>query len=182
MTVLSGGRVIAVGSAEEWCAMPPHRVIPLMAILVALKDGAETITFEPSLLGPGEVGLKMLYSIAGETYELVPPPAPIAPKMASFVRWMGGIDGLRHRLRQGIGRFLGAAGGAEAQGRFQVYLGDERATLLLEVRSHELGSALHLAVLDWTPGLGASARSFFIRLAEVSPAERFTERDFLRYL
>lgn len=184
MSVGWAGKTVSIGSPEEWGVMPPHRVIPLLAILLALRDGAETLTFEPSPFGPDEIGLRMLYSVSGTTHELVPPPALIAPKMALCVKRMAVSAQLGSRLRRAIRRLVCADDGRardDEQGRFQLCQGEENATLHLTIEPCRWGERLHLTVIDRTEGLAAYAHSFLTRLVAISPHERFTEKDLRHY-
>src|SRR5262249_40216953 len=64
-----------------------------LVILLAIKDGAEEVRYEPS--GEGRV---LSYKIHGKEYELVPPPRFLAASLLEDMKAMSRWRGLRSLL------------------------------------------------------------------------------------
>jgi len=90
--------------------LSPERRLLMMALLLALKDRASALDFEP---GPfddrqcepleghasvGEVGLKMSYVVDGERIELVPPPPYFKDLLIREIRHLAALSGWRRRV------------------------------------------------------------------------------------
>jgi type IV pilus assembly protein PilB len=73
---------------------PVKKLINLV-LLQAIKDKASDIHFEPF-----ENEFKMRYRIDGVLYEMMPPPAHIAPAISSRIKVMANLDIAEHRLPQ----------------------------------------------------------------------------------
>jgi hypothetical protein len=75
------GEVSVVYAFDRDRNIPTHRRLLLMVLLLALKDRAAEVHFEPCRSENAEgrgMGVRMSFETAGELYELVPPPARIA--------------------------------------------------------------------------------------------------------
>ena len=83
----------------------PVRKLLNMVLLLAIKDKASDIHFEPF-----EEEYKMRYRVDGVLYELVPPPRHLAPAIASRIKVMSNLDIAERRLPQD-GRIQLAVGG-----------------------------------------------------------------------
>ncbi len=73
----------------------PVRKLLNMVLLLAIKDKASDIHFEPF-----EDEYKMRYRVDGILYELVPPPRHLAPAIASRIKVMANLDIAERRLPQ----------------------------------------------------------------------------------
>src|SRR5262249_23750099 len=72
---------------EEMAEAAPVRKLLNMVLLLAIKDKASDIHFEPF-----EEEYKMRYRVDGILYELVPPPRHLAPAIASRINVMSNLD------------------------------------------------------------------------------------------
>ena len=74
----------------------PVRKLLNMVLLLAIKDKASDIHFEPF-----EEEYKMRYRVDGVLYELVPPPRHLASAIASRIKVMSNLDIAERRLPAG---------------------------------------------------------------------------------
>src|SRR5262249_25185249 len=72
---------------EEMAEAAPVRKLLNMVLLLAIKDKASDVHFEPF-----EEEYKMRYRVDGILYELVPPPRHLAPAIASRINVMSNLD------------------------------------------------------------------------------------------
>ena len=84
-----------LSEVEQLADSQPVRKLLNMVLLLAIKDHASDIHFEPF-----EDEFKMRYRIDGILYEMMPPPAHIAPAIASRIKVMAGLDIAERRLPQ----------------------------------------------------------------------------------
>src|SRR5271157_2259545 len=84
-----------VEAIEEMAEAAPVRKLLNMVLLLAIKDKASDIHFEPF-----EEEYKMRYRVDGILYELVPPPRHLAPAIASRIKVMSNLDIAERRLPQ----------------------------------------------------------------------------------
>jgi hypothetical protein len=63
-----------------------------MVLLLSVKDQADQVSF---LRTPD--GMRMRLRVSGEWYEMVPPPATVAPEILATLRRMSNLAGARHR-------------------------------------------------------------------------------------
>ena len=98
---------IDLEAIEEMAEAAPVRKLLNMVLLLAIKDKASDIHFEPF-----EEEYKMRYRVDGVLYELVPPPRHLAPAIASRIKVMSNLDIAERRLPQD-GRIQLALGGNE---------------------------------------------------------------------
>ncbi|MGO9814494.1 MAG: GspE/PulE family protein, partial [Isosphaeraceae bacterium] len=86
---------IDLEAIEEMAEAAPVRKLLNMVLLLAIKDKASDIHFEPF-----EEEYKMRYRVDGILYELVPPPRHLAPAIASRIKVMSNRDIAERRLPQ----------------------------------------------------------------------------------
>ena len=91
------GRGESIDLEELASAAEDNKVIRLLnlVLLQAIKDKASDIHCEPF-----EEEFKMRYRIDGILYEMMPPPAHIAPAIASRIKVMANLDIAERRLPQ----------------------------------------------------------------------------------
>jgi type IV pilus assembly protein PilB len=107
---------------------PVKRLINLV-LLQAIKDKASDIHFEPF-----EDEFKMRYRIDGVLYEMMPPPAHIAPAIASRIKVMANLDIAEHRLPQ--------------DGRIELMVNNQPIDLRVSVLPTMFGESVVMRVLD----------------------------------
>src|SRR3569623_3397049 len=86
---------IDLEAIEEMAEAAPVRKLLNMVLLLAIKDKASDIHFEPF-----EDEYKMRYRVDGVLYELVPPPRHLAPAISSRIKVMSTLDLAERRLPQ----------------------------------------------------------------------------------
>jgi type IV pilus assembly protein PilB len=86
---------IDLGSLMEIQDAAPVRKLVNMVMLLAIKDKASDIHFEPF-----EDEYKLRYRCDGTLYELVPPPRHLGPEIADRIKVMANLDTAEHRLPQ----------------------------------------------------------------------------------
>ena len=87
---------IDLEAIEEMAEAAPVRKLLNMVLLLAIKDKASDIHFEPF-----EDEYKMRYRVDGVLYELVPPPRHLAPAISSRIKVMSNLDIAERRLPAG---------------------------------------------------------------------------------
>ena len=109
-------------------ANPVRKLINLV-LLQAIKDKASDIHFEPF-----EDEFKMRYRIDGVLYEMMPPPAHIAPAIASRIKVMSGLDIAERRMPQ--------------DGRIELTVNNQPVDLRVSVLPTMFGESVVMRVLD----------------------------------
>ncbi len=89
------GESIDLNSLKEAADSNPVRKLLNLVLLQAIKDKASDIHFEPF-----EDEFKMRYRIDGILYEMMPPPAHIAPAISSRIKVMANLDIAERRMPQ----------------------------------------------------------------------------------
>ncbi len=107
---------------------PVKKLINLV-LLQAIKDKASDIHFEPF-----EEEFKMRYRIDGVLYEMMPPPAHIAPAISSRVKVMANLDIAERRVPQ--------------DGRIELQVNNQPIDLRVAVLPTMLGESVVMRVLD----------------------------------
>jgi len=107
---------------------PVKKLINLV-LLQAIKDKASDIHFEPF-----ENEFKMRYRIDGVLYEMMPPPAHIAPAISSRIKVMANLDIAEHRLPQ--------------DGRIELNVNNMPIDLRVAVLPTMFGESVVMRVLD----------------------------------
>ena len=109
----------------------PVRKLLNMVLLLAIKDKASDIHFEPF-----EEEYKMRYRVDGVLYELVPPPRHLAPAISSRIKVMSNLDIAERRLPQ--------------DGRIQLALGGNEVDIRVSTLPTMFGESVVLRILDRT--------------------------------
>jgi type IV pilus assembly protein PilB len=109
----------------------PVRKLINMVFLLAIKDHASDIHFEPF-----EEEYKMRYRCDGVLYEMVPPPRHLASAIASRIKVMANLDIAERRLPQ--------------DGRIELNVGGNPVDLRVSVLPTMFGESVVIRVLDRT--------------------------------
>ena len=122
---------IDLEAIEEMAEAAPVRKLLNMVLLLAIKDKASDIHFEPF-----EEEYKMRYRVDGILYELVPPPRHLAPAIASRIKVMSNLDIAERRLPQ--------------DGKIQLALGGNTVDIRVSTLPTMFGESVVLRILDRT--------------------------------
>jgi type IV pilus assembly protein PilB len=122
---------IDLEAIEEMADAAPVRKLLNMVLLLAIKDKASDIHFEPF-----EEEYKMRYRVDGILYELVPPPRHLAPAISSRIKVMSNLDIAERRLPQ--------------DGRIQLALGGNSVDIRVSTLPTMFGESVVLRILDRT--------------------------------
>jgi len=122
---------IDLEAIEEMAEAAPVRKLLNMVLLLAIKDKASDIHFEPF-----EDEYKMRYRVDGVLYELVPPPRHLAPAIASRIKVMSNLDIAERRLPQ--------------DGRIELYIGGNSVDIRVSTLPTLFGESVVLRILDRT--------------------------------
>jgi type IV pilus assembly protein PilB len=109
----------------------PVRKLLNMVLLLAIKDKASDIHFEPF-----EDEYKMRYRVDGVLYELVPPPRHLAPAISSRIKVMSNLDIAERRLPQ--------------DGRIELAIGGNQVDIRVSTLPTLFGESVVLRILDRT--------------------------------
>src|SRR5205085_3121686 len=109
----------------------PVRKLLNMVLLLAIKDHASDIHFEPF-----EDEYKMRYKCDGVLYEMVPPPRHLATAIASRIKVMANLDIAERRLPQ--------------DGRIELNIGGNSVDMRVSVLPTMFGESVVIRVLDKT--------------------------------
>ncbi|WP_337173827.1 ATPase, T2SS/T4P/T4SS family [Paludisphaera sp.] len=120
---------IDLEAIEEMADAAPVRKLLNMVLLLAIKDKASDIHFEPF-----EEEYKMRYRVDGILYELVPPPRHLAPAIASRIKVMSNLDIAERRLPQ--------------DGKIQLALGGNSVDIRVSTLPTMFGESVVLRILD----------------------------------
>jgi type IV pilus assembly protein PilB len=107
----------------------PVRKLINLVLLQAIKDKASDIHFEPF-----EDEFKMRYRIDGVLYEMMPPPAHIAPAISSRIKVMANLDIAERRMPQ--------------DGRIELNVNNQPIDLRVSVLPTMFGESVVMRVLD----------------------------------
>lgn len=131
--LMAGGNAgsIDLESLEELAEAAPVRKLLNMVLLLAIRDKASDIHFEPF-----EDEFKMRYRVDGVMYEMVPPPRHLAPAISSRIKVMANLDIAERRLPQ--------------DGRIELNIGGNPVDLRVSVLPTMFGEGIVLRVLDRT--------------------------------
>jgi type IV pilus assembly protein PilB len=122
---------IDLGSLMELQDAAPVRKLVNMVMLLAIKDKASDIHFEPF-----EDEFKMRYRCDGTLYEMVPPPRHLAPEVADRIKVMANLDTAERRLPQ--------------YGRIDLNVGGNPVPMRVSVLPTMFGESVAIRVLDHT--------------------------------
>lgn len=125
------GKGYDLSSEEEMAEAAPIRKLLNMVMLLAIKDQASDIHFEPF-----EDEFKIRVRADGVLYEMVPPPRHLANAIVSRVKVMANLDIAERRLPQ--------------DGRIELTVGGNSVDLRVSVLPTLFGEAVVMRVLDRT--------------------------------
>ena len=123
------GESIDLDSLKDAADSSPVRKLINLVLLQAIKDKASDIHFEPF-----EDEFKMRYRIDGVLYEMMPPPAHIAPAIASRIKVMSNLDIAERRMPQ--------------DGRIELNVNNQPIDLRVSVLPTMFGESVVMRVLD----------------------------------
>jgi type IV pilus assembly protein PilB len=115
----------------EMTEAAPVRKLLNMVMLLAIKDHASDIHFEPF-----EDEYKMRYRVDGVLYEMVPPPRHLAMAISSRIKVMSNLDIAERRLPQ--------------DGRIELNVGGNQVDMRVSVLPCMFGESVVIRVLDRT--------------------------------
>ena len=129
----AGGRADAfdIGSDDELVNSSPIRKLLNMVLLLAIKDKASDIHFEPF-----EDEFKIRVKADGVLYEMVPPPRHLANAIVTRIKVMANLDIAERRLPQ--------------DGRIELNVGGNPVDLRVSVLPTMFGESVVMRVLDRT--------------------------------
>ncbi len=142
---VGGVSVIDLVDIDSIPETPSHRKVLLLVLLLALKDRATEVHFEPwrSEDAEGDAsGLRMSYGVAGQLHELVPPPACCAGPLYRDLKDVAGLNVPRRRFADLLRRLAGWIDGQPRpprRGEFRLNLGDGHADVEVMVYDSEPG-------------------------------------------
>lgn len=116
---------------EEMAHAAPVRKLINMVLLMAIRDHASDIHFEPF-----EDEYKMRYRCDGILYEMVPPPRHLATAISSRIKVMANLDIAERRMPQ--------------DGRIELNLGGNPVDMRVSVLPTMFGESVVIRVLDRT--------------------------------
>ena len=122
---------IDLEAIEEMAEAAPVRKLINMVLLLAIRDKASDIHFEPF-----EEEYKMRYRVDGVLYELVPPPRHLAAAISSRIKVMSNLDIAERRLPQ--------------DGRIQLAIGNNNVDIRVSTLPTLFGESVVLRILDRT--------------------------------
>ena len=122
---------IDLESLQELQDAAPVRKLLNMVMLLAIKDRASDIHFEPF-----EEEYKMRYRCDGVLYELVPPPRHLSMAIASRIKVMSNLDIAERRMPQ--------------DGRIELNVGGNQVDMRVSVLPTMFGESVVIRVLDRT--------------------------------
>ncbi len=130
-TSAMGEHSIDLESIEELADAAPVRKLLNMVLLLAIKDKASDIHFEPF-----EDEFKMRYRVDGVLYEMVPPPRHLSMAISTRIKVMANLDIAERRLPQ--------------DGRIELNVGGNPVDMRVSVLPTMFGESVVLRVLDRT--------------------------------
>jgi type IV pilus assembly protein PilB len=123
------GESIDLDSIKAAADSNPVKKLINLVLLQAIKDKASDIHFEPF-----EDEFKMRYRIDGVLYEMMPPPAHIAPAISSRIKVMANLDIAERRVPQ--------------DGRIELTVNNQPIDLRVSVLPTMFGESVVMRVLD----------------------------------
>src|SRR5206468_655613 len=109
----------------------PVRKLLNMVLLLAIKDKASDVHFEPF-----EDEFKMRYRVDGVLYEMVPPPRHLSMAIATRIKVMSNLDIAERRLPQ--------------DGRIELNVGGNPVDMRVSVLPTMFGESVVIRILDRT--------------------------------
>jgi type IV pilus assembly protein PilB len=123
------GASVDIADLAQAADSNPVRKLINLVLLQAIKDKASDIHFEPF-----EGEFKMRYRIDGVLYEMMPPPAHIAPAISSRIKVMANLDIAERRMPQ--------------DGRIELNVNNQPIDLRVNVLPTMFGESVVMRVLD----------------------------------
>jgi len=123
------GESIDLDQLKDAADSNPVRKLVNLVLLQAIKDKASDIHFEPF-----EDEFKIRYRIDGILYEMMPPPAHIAPAISSRIKVMANLDIAERRMPQ--------------DGRIELSVNNQPIDLRVSVLPTMFGESVVMRVLD----------------------------------
>ena len=123
------GESIDLDTLKSAADSNPVRKLLNLVLLQAIKDKASDVHFEPF-----EGEFKMRYRIDGVLYEMMPPPAHIAPAISSRIKVMANLDIAERRIPQ--------------DGRIELTVNNQPIDLRVSVLPTMFGESVVMRVLD----------------------------------
>jgi type IV pilus assembly protein PilB len=130
-SLIEGTGPIDIGGEEELSETQPIRKLLNMVMLLAIKDQASDIHFEPF-----EDEFKIRVRADGVLYEMVPPPRHLANAIVTRIKVMADLDIAERRLPQ--------------DGRIELNVGGNAVDLRISVLPTMFGESVVMRVLDRT--------------------------------
>ncbi len=161
---------------------PPHRRVLLLLLLLALKDRATELQFEPwrsEEAGPVEMGLRMFYEVDGQILELVPPPACLAGPLFRDLKDVAGLNSPRHRAADLLRRLAGWIDGQAPPprlGRFGLNHSGGKSDVEVIIYNSELGERYFLKLPSTPESVSEAAGEEMRRLFAILRDERSDEQ------
>ena len=122
---------IDIAGQDEMLTAAPVRKLINMVLLMAIRDHASDVHFEPF-----EDEYKMRYRCDGVLYEMVPPPRHLATAIASRIKVMANLDIAERRMPQ--------------DGRIELNVGGNPVDMRVSVLPTLFGESVVIRVLDRT--------------------------------
>jgi hypothetical protein len=139
----NGVHVIDFSDAPSlYSRIGPHRRTILLVLLLAIRDRAGELRFEPCVSEAEGRMLRMFYEVNGELLELVSPPAGFVDYILTEVKTIAGFHTGRRRLAgllRRLARRLDGQVDGWPQSRFQVRAGDAFMDISATVYPSEIG-------------------------------------------
>ena len=102
---IGGVNVIDLAKVQSLGDLPATHQTVLLALLLAVKDRATELRFEPwryegedGNQGQEQPSVRLFYEVDGQLHELVPPPTLLAPFLFREIGTIAGLNTLRGRL------------------------------------------------------------------------------------
>ena len=130
-SLMASSGPIEIGGEDEISSSHPIRKLLNMVMLLAIKDQASDIHFEPF-----EEEFKIRVRADGVLYEMVPPPRHLAAAIVSRIKVMADLDIAERRLPQ--------------DGRIELNVGGNPVDLRVSVLPTMFGESVVMRVLDRT--------------------------------
>jgi hypothetical protein len=164
-----------------YSGLPPQRKLLLLLLLLALKDKASEVRFEPSVTEPEGYGLRLFYEVDRQLHELAPPPQHLAQKITREIKAVAGFYSMRRRLADGIRRLanmLDAQTEHSSQSTFQMVGGDDKIDISALVYSSEMGDRVFLRFSDCPGSLSERAQHAMREIFDQSkPSDRSNQSE-----
>jgi len=161
-------------------SLRPERKLLLMVFLLALKDRASTLRFEPC--EPDSEGplLRMFYEVEGVSHELVPPPRSCSDAILSDLRRIVAVHPARHRLARFLRRLahgIDGEGDVTHSGRSHIQLkaGAHAVDVSVMMTASALGDHVFFRIPAYPTALRDSASNALRDFMALRRSRRMTD-------